>query len=166
MLWRPGFYFKYVELSAKSRLDFLMESLLFLGVPPAGIALLDTQGYAAVLTVEASGEPRGVLNFALSSRFVLLQEANVTIQLFINWEFGSLGLCYARINWVSGQRDFYYPTCMGESHYENKQRKEKLIFINSEQYFIIASLLKNLKELFIFTEMLWNGQSWIIRTIW
>ncbi|XP_048187347.1 adhesion G-protein coupled receptor V1 [Perognathus longimembris pacificus] len=61
------------------------------GVPPAGIALLDAQGYAAVLTVEASDEPHGVLNFAPSSRFVLLQEANVTIQLFINREFGSLG---------------------------------------------------------------------------
>uniref|UniRef100_H0V266 Adhesion G-protein coupled receptor V1 n=1 Tax=Cavia porcellus TaxID=10141 RepID=H0V266_CAVPO len=61
------------------------------GVPPAGMALLDTQGYAAVLTVEASDEPHGVLNFALSSRFVLLQEADMTIQLFINREFGSLG---------------------------------------------------------------------------
>ncbi|XP_058384943.1 adhesion G-protein coupled receptor V1 [Diceros bicornis minor] len=61
------------------------------GVSPAGIALLDAQGYAAVLTVEASDEPYGVLNFALSSRFVLLQEANITVQLFINREFGSLG---------------------------------------------------------------------------
>ncbi|XP_051028356.1 adhesion G-protein coupled receptor V1 [Acomys russatus] len=61
------------------------------GVLPAGAALLDAQGYAAVLTVEASDEPHGVVNFALASRFVLLQEANVTIQLFINREFGSLG---------------------------------------------------------------------------
>uniref|UniRef100_A0A452G4U0 Adhesion G-protein coupled receptor V1 n=1 Tax=Capra hircus TaxID=9925 RepID=A0A452G4U0_CAPHI len=61
------------------------------GVSPAGAALLDAQGYAAVLTVEASDEPHGVLNFALSSRFVLLQEANTTIKLFINREFGSLG---------------------------------------------------------------------------
>ncbi|KAM8777301.1 adhesion G-protein coupled receptor V1 [Rhynchonycteris naso] len=61
------------------------------GVPPAGSALLDAQGHAAVLTVEASDEPHGVLNFALSSRFVLLQEANITVQLFINREFGSLG---------------------------------------------------------------------------
>ncbi|XP_055460041.1 adhesion G-protein coupled receptor V1 [Psammomys obesus] len=61
------------------------------GVLPAGAALLDAQGYAAVLTVEASDEPHGVLNFALSSRFVMLQEANITIQLFINREFGSLG---------------------------------------------------------------------------
>ncbi|XP_058132092.1 adhesion G-protein coupled receptor V1 [Dasypus novemcinctus] len=62
------------------------------GVPPAGFALLDAQGYAAVLTVEASDEPHGVLNFALSSRFVIVQEANITIQLFINREFGSLGI--------------------------------------------------------------------------
>ncbi|XP_027630761.1 adhesion G-protein coupled receptor V1 [Tupaia chinensis] len=44
-----------------------------------------------VLTVEASDEPHGVLNFALSSRFVLVQEANTMVQLFINREFGSLG---------------------------------------------------------------------------
>uniref|UniRef100_A0A8C5P4D2 Adhesion G-protein coupled receptor V1 n=1 Tax=Jaculus jaculus TaxID=51337 RepID=A0A8C5P4D2_JACJA len=61
------------------------------GVPPAGVALLDALGYAAVLTVEASDEPHGVLNFALSSRFALLQEADRTVQLFINREFGSLG---------------------------------------------------------------------------
>ncbi|XP_028615942.1 adhesion G-protein coupled receptor V1 [Grammomys surdaster] len=61
------------------------------GVLPAGVALLDVQGYAAVLTVEASDEPHGVLNFALSSRFVVLQEANITVQLFVNREFGSLG---------------------------------------------------------------------------
>ena len=77
--------------------------LTFLGVPPAGIALLDAQGYADVLTVEASDEPHGVLNFALSSRFVLLQEANVTIQLFINREFGSLGLCCSRMNGFLGR---------------------------------------------------------------
>lgn len=87
-----------------------------LGVPPAGVALLDAQGYAAVLTVEASDEPHGVLNFALSSRFVLLQEADITIQLFINREFGSLGLCYSRVNEVSRQVLFQYPTCVGESH--------------------------------------------------
>ncbi|XP_069348971.1 adhesion G-protein coupled receptor V1 [Eulemur rufifrons] len=69
----------------------ILYDIMTQGVPPAGIALLDAQGYAAVLTVEASDEPHGVLNFALSSRFVLLQEANITIQLFINREFGSLG---------------------------------------------------------------------------
>ncbi|XP_073933195.1 adhesion G-protein coupled receptor V1 isoform X3 [Castor canadensis] len=73
------------------------------GVPPAGIALLDTQGYAAVLTVEASDEPHGVLNFALSSRFVLLQEADVTIQLFINREFGSLGAVNVTYTTIPGR---------------------------------------------------------------
>lgn len=81
-------HFQDFEVSEKVHLI----SLMYLGVLPAGVALLDAQGYAAVLTVEASDEPHGVLNFALSSRFVLLQEANTTIQLFINREFGSLGL--------------------------------------------------------------------------
>uniref|UniRef100_A0A8C3XBP1 Adhesion G-protein coupled receptor V1 n=1 Tax=Catagonus wagneri TaxID=51154 RepID=A0A8C3XBP1_9CETA len=72
------------------------------GVPPAGAALLDAQGFAAVLTVEASDEPHGVLNFALSSRFVLLQEANITVQLFINREFGSLGAINVTYTTVPG----------------------------------------------------------------
>ncbi|XP_006885449.1 PREDICTED: G-protein coupled receptor 98-like [Elephantulus edwardii] len=72
------------------------------GVPPAGMALLDTQGYAAVLTVEASDEPHGVLNFALSSRFIFVEEANVTIQLFINREFGSLGVINVTYTTIPG----------------------------------------------------------------
>ncbi|XP_004678196.1 PREDICTED: G-protein coupled receptor 98 [Condylura cristata] len=72
------------------------------GIPSAGQALLDAQGYAAVLTVEASDEPHGVLNFALSSRFVLLQEANITFQLFINREFGSLGAINVTYTTVPG----------------------------------------------------------------
>ncbi|XP_074063616.1 adhesion G-protein coupled receptor V1-like isoform X2 [Macrotis lagotis] len=62
------------------------------GISLTGMAIIDSQGYEAVLTVEASDEPHGVLNFAPSSRFVLVQEANITIQLFINREFGSLGI--------------------------------------------------------------------------
>ncbi|NXG74231.1 GPR98 protein, partial [Baryphthengus martii] len=60
-------------------------------VPPSGAAVLDSQGYEAVLTVEASDEPHGVLNFASPSRVVLIPEENKTVQLFINREFGSLG---------------------------------------------------------------------------
>lgn len=108
-------------------------SLLFLGVPPAGMALLDTQGYAAVLTVEASDEPHGVLNFALSSRFVLLQEADMTIQLFINREFGSLGLCYSTAN---GQGIFSI-LFVWMKPYKNKG--EKVRFTNSGQCFMISS---------------------------
>ncbi|KAJ7406541.1 G-protein coupled receptor 98 isoform X1 [Willisornis vidua] len=61
------------------------------GVSSSGAAVLDSQGYEAVLTVEASDEPHGVLNFASPSRVVLLPEENKTVQLFINREFGSLG---------------------------------------------------------------------------
>ncbi|NWV26847.1 GPR98 protein, partial [Origma solitaria] len=61
------------------------------GVFSSGAAALDSQGYEAVLTVEASDEPHGVLNFASPSRVVLLPEENKTVQLFINREFGSLG---------------------------------------------------------------------------
>uniref|UniRef100_A0A674GVY7 Adhesion G protein-coupled receptor V1 n=1 Tax=Taeniopygia guttata TaxID=59729 RepID=A0A674GVY7_TAEGU len=62
------------------------------GVSPSGAAVLDSQGYEAILTVEASDEPHGVLNFASPSRVVLLPEENKTVQLFINREFGSLGV--------------------------------------------------------------------------
>ncbi|GAB0206124.1 adhesion G-protein coupled receptor V1 [Grus japonensis] len=60
------------------------------GVSPSGAAVLDSQGYEAVLTVEASDEPHGVLNFASPSRVVLIPEENKTVPLFINREFGSL----------------------------------------------------------------------------
>uniref|UniRef100_H0X6E5 Adhesion G-protein coupled receptor V1 n=1 Tax=Otolemur garnettii TaxID=30611 RepID=H0X6E5_OTOGA len=80
----------------------ILYEIMTQGVQPAGVALLDAQGYAAVLTVDASDEPHGVLNFALSSRFVLLQEANVTIQLFINREFGSLGAVNVTYTTVPG----------------------------------------------------------------
>uniref|UniRef100_A0A8C5UHL5 Adhesion G-protein coupled receptor V1 n=1 Tax=Malurus cyaneus samueli TaxID=2593467 RepID=A0A8C5UHL5_9PASS len=61
------------------------------GVSPSGAAVLDSQGYEAILTVEASDEPHGILNFASPSRVVLLPEENKTVQLFISREFGSLG---------------------------------------------------------------------------
>ncbi|XP_063820072.1 adhesion G-protein coupled receptor V1 [Pseudophryne corroboree] len=61
------------------------------GVSGPGVAVLDEQGSEAVLTVEASDEPHGLIHFAPSSRLVFTQEANKTIQLFINREYGSLG---------------------------------------------------------------------------
>ena len=60
MFQRVRLYFKCLVVNAKSPFNFLW-SLTFLGVSPAGAALLDAQGYAAVLTVEASDEPHGVL---------------------------------------------------------------------------------------------------------
>ncbi|KAJ7335780.1 hypothetical protein JRQ81_013721, partial [Phrynocephalus forsythii] len=72
------------------------------GVTSTGAAILDSQGDEAVLTVEASDEPHGVLNFASSSRVVLVQEGNHTIQLFINREFGSLGVINVTYTTVPG----------------------------------------------------------------
>ena len=72
--------------------SIILTLFYYSGVISTGAAVLDSQGDEAVLTVEASDEPHGVLNFASSSRVVLVQEGNYTIQLFINREFGSLGL--------------------------------------------------------------------------
>ncbi|KAK1176563.1 adhesion G-protein coupled receptor V1-like [Acipenser oxyrinchus oxyrinchus] len=61
------------------------------GVHPMGAAALDRRGFEAVLTVEASDEPYGVLSFAPLSKMVSTREGNESIQLFIRREFGSLG---------------------------------------------------------------------------
>ncbi|XP_058280172.1 adhesion G-protein coupled receptor V1 [Hirundo rustica] len=75
----------------KEEYRIILHNIKTEGVSPSGSAVLDSQGYEAVLTVEASDEPHGVLNFASPSRVVLVPEENKTIQLFINREFGSLG---------------------------------------------------------------------------
>ncbi|XP_069819007.1 adhesion G-protein coupled receptor V1 isoform X3 [Dendropsophus ebraccatus] len=71
--------------------QIVLHNVITEGISGPGAAVLDEQGYEAVLTVEASDEPHGLLNFAPSSRTVFTQEANKTIQLFINREYGSLG---------------------------------------------------------------------------
>ncbi|KAM3940659.1 adhesion G-protein coupled receptor V1 isoform 2-T2 [Leptodactylus fuscus] len=71
--------------------QIILHNVITQGITGPGAAVLDEQGYEAVLTVEASDEPHGLLSFAPSSRTVLTQEANKTIQLFINREYGSLG---------------------------------------------------------------------------
>ncbi|XP_075693474.1 adhesion G-protein coupled receptor V1 [Rhinoderma darwinii] len=71
--------------------QIVLHSVTTEGVSGPGAAIIDEQGYEAVLTVEASDEPHGLIRFAPFSRTVLTQEANKTIQLFINREFGSLG---------------------------------------------------------------------------
>ncbi|XP_069736689.1 adhesion G-protein coupled receptor V1, partial [Phaenicophaeus curvirostris] len=75
----------------KEEYQIILYNIKTEGVASSGAAVLDSQGYEAVLTVEASDEPHGVLNFASPSRVVLTQEENKTVQLFINREFGSLG---------------------------------------------------------------------------
>ncbi|KAM4808264.1 adhesion G-protein coupled receptor V1 [Rhinophrynus dorsalis] len=75
----------------KEEYQLILYNVITQGVSGTGVAVLDNQGYEAVLTVEASDEPYGVLNFAPSSRIILTQEGNKTIQLFINREYGALG---------------------------------------------------------------------------
>ncbi|KAF1420925.1 G-protein coupled receptor 98, partial [Spheniscus magellanicus] len=75
----------------KEEYQIILYNIKTEGVSSSGAAVLDSQGYEAVLTVEASDEPHGVLNFASPSRVVLMPEENKTAQLFINREFGSLG---------------------------------------------------------------------------
>ncbi|XP_073480601.1 adhesion G-protein coupled receptor V1 isoform X2 [Aquarana catesbeiana] len=75
----------------KEEYRLILYNVLTEGISGPGEAVLDNQGYEAVLTVEASDEPHGLLNFAPASRLVVTQEANKTIQLFINREYGSLG---------------------------------------------------------------------------
>ncbi|KAJ6669788.1 hypothetical protein lerEdw1_000337 [Lerista edwardsae] len=87
----------------KEEYQIILHNVRTQGVSSTGAAVLDSQGYEAVLTVEASDEPHGVLNFASSSRVVLVQEGNKTIQLFINREFGSLGVINVSYATVPGQ---------------------------------------------------------------
>ncbi|XP_015282612.1 PREDICTED: G-protein coupled receptor 98 [Gekko japonicus] len=92
----------------KEEYQVILHNVRTQGVSSAGAAVLDNQGYEAVLTVEASDEPHGVLNFASSSRVVLVQEENKTVQLFINREFGSLGIInvtYATVPGLLGLRN-------------------------------------------------------------
>ncbi|KAG9488005.1 hypothetical protein GDO78_007684 [Eleutherodactylus coqui] len=74
----------------KEEYQIVLHNVITEGMSGPSAAVLDEQGYEAVLTVEASDEPHGLINFAPSSRIVLTQEANKTIQLFINREYGSL----------------------------------------------------------------------------
>uniref|UniRef100_A0ABM5FTD0 Adhesion G-protein coupled receptor V1 isoform X1 n=1 Tax=Pogona vitticeps TaxID=103695 RepID=A0ABM5FTD0_9SAUR len=86
----------------KEEYQVILQNIRTEGVISTGAAVLDSQGDEAVLTVEASDEPHGVLNFASSSRVVLVQEGNYTIQLFINREFGSLGIINVTYTTVPG----------------------------------------------------------------
>lgn len=57
-----------------------------------GHAVLDVQGREAVLTVDRSDEPYGLLTIAPSSVKVTAEERDTTINIYINREFGASGL--------------------------------------------------------------------------
>ncbi|XP_039615272.1 adhesion G-protein coupled receptor V1 [Polypterus senegalus] len=80
----------------------VLSNVITKGVHPTGAAALDKQGFEAVLTVEASDEPYGVLKFAPSSKMIFTREENKTLQLFITREFGSLGAINITYETVKG----------------------------------------------------------------
>uniref|UniRef100_A0A3P8WCF8 Adhesion G-protein coupled receptor V1 n=1 Tax=Cynoglossus semilaevis TaxID=244447 RepID=A0A3P8WCF8_CYNSE len=61
------------------------------GVVVTGHAALDVQGSEAVLTVDTSDEPFGLLSIAPSSLRVTTEERDRTLNIYINREFGSSG---------------------------------------------------------------------------
>ncbi|XP_067838274.1 adhesion G-protein coupled receptor V1 [Heptranchias perlo] len=86
----------------KEEYRIILSNVRTQGVSSTGAAIIDSQGYEAVLTVEASDEPHGVVKFALSSQTVSIQEGNKTIQLFVSREFGSLGAINITFETVQG----------------------------------------------------------------
>ncbi|XP_030273384.1 adhesion G-protein coupled receptor V1 isoform X2 [Sparus aurata] len=61
------------------------------GVAVTGHAALDAQGSEAVLTVDTSDEPYGLLSIAPSSLKVNTEEQDRTINIYVNREFGASG---------------------------------------------------------------------------
>ena len=58
-----------------------------------GHAALDAQGSEAVLTVDTSDEPYGLLSIAPSSVKVTTEEKDRIINIYVNREFGASGQC-------------------------------------------------------------------------
>lgn len=56
-----------------------------------GHAALDVQGSEAVLSVDTSDEPYGLLTIAPSSLRVTTEERDRTINIYVNREFGASG---------------------------------------------------------------------------
>ncbi|XP_043565048.1 adhesion G-protein coupled receptor V1 isoform X2 [Chiloscyllium plagiosum] len=86
----------------KEEYRIILSNIRTQGVPSTGAAIIDNQGYKAILIVEASDEPHGIVKFALSSQTVSIEEGNKTIQLFISREFGSLGTINVTFETVEG----------------------------------------------------------------
>lgn len=55
------------------------------------MAALSAQGREAVVSIEASDEPFGLLSIAPSSLKVTTDEKDTTIRIYINREFGASG---------------------------------------------------------------------------
>ncbi|XP_072038274.1 adhesion G-protein coupled receptor V1-like [Amphiura filiformis] len=70
----------------------IMSNVQTLGVSATGAAALDPRGSTASITVQASDEPHGVFSFAQGSDYVVAPEADITLQIFVERKFGSIGV--------------------------------------------------------------------------
>ncbi len=67
-----------------------------------GHAALDVQGSEAVLTVDTSDEPYGLLTIAPSSLRVTTEEQERTLNIYVNREFGASG------QWTKYEHKYLY----------------------------------------------------------
>ncbi|KAK9974393.1 hypothetical protein ABG768_022494 [Culter alburnus] len=72
------------------------------GVTKTGMAALSAQGREAVVSVEASDEPFGLLSIAPSSLKITTDEKDTTIRIYINREFGASGAVNISYETVQG----------------------------------------------------------------
>uniref|UniRef100_H2M3Y4 Adhesion G-protein coupled receptor V1 n=1 Tax=Oryzias latipes TaxID=8090 RepID=H2M3Y4_ORYLA len=75
----------------KDEYRVLLSNIKTFGVAVTGHAALDVQGSEAVLTVDISDQPYGLLTIAPSSVRVTTEEHNQIIYIYINREFGTSG---------------------------------------------------------------------------
>ncbi|XP_074526084.1 adhesion G-protein coupled receptor V1 [Halichoeres trimaculatus] len=76
----------------KDEYKVVLSAVQTFGVEATGHAALDTQGREAVLSVDTSDEPYGVLTIAPSSLKVTTEERDQTINIYVNREFGASGV--------------------------------------------------------------------------
>ncbi|XP_035385851.1 adhesion G-protein coupled receptor V1 [Electrophorus electricus] len=72
------------------------------GVTVTGIAALDIQAREAVVTVEASDEPFGMLSIAPSSLRISIEEKDTTLRIYVSREFGASGALNISYETVKG----------------------------------------------------------------
>ncbi|KAI9527782.1 Adhesion G-protein coupled receptor V1 [Dissostichus eleginoides] len=75
----------------KDEYKVVLSNIQTFGVVVTGHAALDVQGREAVLSVDTSDEPYGLLTIAPSSLRVTTEERDRTINIYVNREFGSSG---------------------------------------------------------------------------
>ncbi|KAK5871603.1 hypothetical protein PBY51_004474 [Eleginops maclovinus] len=75
----------------KDEYKVVLSNIQTFGVVVTGHAALDVQGSEAVLTVDTSDEPYGLLTIAPSSLRVITEERDWTINIYVNREFGASG---------------------------------------------------------------------------